>query len=270
MARKVGLPVIVALLAGAMLAGCGNQDVADRARQQIATARNELENAGSLGVSVPEDERQLIAEAQGRLGSDPVEALVMATEAKADIQNDVEDQFALAEQTYDVSRGNAEGVIAAAPAGTDVAGANQSLQTAAARKSAAKTIPDWYNPTSGPIYWANRAAQQAAAAVTARVSSQQTAAALFKAVEQASGQLNSLMRSYLSSHGQNPADYKLGIQKFSTSDINWATGAATPLTPVPGSQPISFLFHYENGAWVLKAAPTWTAGQFGAPADMVP
>lgn len=268
--RKTTVLLLAALLAGAVLAGCGNQTVADRAEQQIATAKAELANAEAKGVNIPADEQQQIADAESRLKSDSVEALVMATEAKADIQNDVDDQFALAEQAYNVSKGNAQGIIAAAPAGTDVTQANQSLQTAESKKAAAKTIPDWYNPTDGPIFWANKAAQQAAAAVTARVASQQTAAAIQKAVEQGSSQMNSLMTSYLYSQGQNPADFKLGIQKISASDINWATGAATPLTPSPGSKPISFLFHYENGSWVLEAAPTWTAGQFGAPADMVP
>lgn len=72
-----------------------------------------------------------------------------------------------------------------------------------------------------------------------------------------------------SSTGANPADYKIGIQKIS-ADANWATGSATPVAAAPGSKPISFLFQFENGNWVLRAAPTWTPGQFGSPADMLP
>ena len=79
----------------------------------------------------------------------------------------------------------------------------------------------------------------------------------------------SQMNQYLVSKGANPADYKVGISKIST-DATWATGVATPVVSAPGSQSIAFLFHYENGAWALKAAPSWTKGQFGAPADMLP
>ena len=273
MSKKLFSLLLICLLFGAALVGCGNSSVQNRASSQIAAANASLADAKAKGVQVPQDEQQLIQQAESKLKSDSVEALVLATEAKANIDNDIQDAFALAEQTYNTTKGTAQGAISSATAGADLTQAKQSLQTADAKKSQAKTIQDYYNASDGPIYWANLAAQQATAASLAKATSQaqqQAAAQAQKEIEQASTQIPDLMKNYLISKGFNPADYKLGITRVSASDVNWATGSAAPLAPVPGSQPILFLFHYENGNWVLKAAPMWTAGQFGAPADMVP
>lgn len=270
MRKKVLFLLIPVLALAFALAGCGNTTTNNRANTAIADAKAALADAKAKGVQIPADEQKLITDAQSNLKSDTVEALVLATEAKADIKNDLKDAFNVAEQTYNVSRGTAEGIVAGAPAGSDLAQAKQSLQNAEAKKAAATTVGDWYSPTDGPIYWANLAARQAAVAATAQAASQAAAAELQKRVEQGSIQMNRLMSNWLLTKGYNPADYKLGIQKISAKDISWATGAATLLAPMPGSQPISFLFNYENGTWVLKAAPTWTVSQFGAPSDMVP
>lgn len=275
MSRKILVPLMIALLAmaGLALAGCGNASVKDRANAQIQAAKAALADAKTKGVEVPQNEQQMIADAQNKLNSDSVEALVLATEAKANIDNDIADAFNLAEQTYNLSKGTAEGAIASATAGSDLTQAKQTLQSADAKKAQAKTIPDYYNPTDGPIALANLAAQQAAVASLSKATTQaqqQAAADAQKRIEQGSTQILALMNNYLISKGFNPSDYKLGITKISATDPNWVTGAATALSPMPGSQPISFLFHYENGAWVLKAAPSWTRGQYGAPADMMP
>ncbi|MBN2167840.1 MAG: hypothetical protein JW738_01230 [Actinobacteria bacterium] len=280
MAKKVVVMMLVAVVAAVMAVGCGSSgsggsgtDVSDRAEKQIADAKAALADAEAKGVTIPEDEKKKIDEAQSKLDSDSVEALILATEAKADIDNDVKDAFNLAEQTYNTCKGTAEGVIKNATAGADMTQANQSLQKAEEAKASAKTIQDWYNDTAGPIYWANLAAQQAAEASLAKATTtteQQTAAATVKIYEQGSAQIFNSISKYLQSQGHNPADYKIGITKISQQDPNWITAAATPVTTAEGVQPVPFLFHYENGNWVMKAGQTWTAGFAGAPSDMVP
>jgi len=223
-------------------------------------------------VQVPADETKQITDAESALKSNSTQALILATTAKADIQNDIQDAFNSAQATYNTAKGAAQTAISKAPAGTNLTQANQSIATAQTKASQAKTIGDWYNPTDGPIYWANLAAGQATTAALAQAASSasaQATAAEVQRIQQGATQMLNQMNSYLTSKGANPADYKVGIQKIST-DATWATGSATPIAASPGSQPISFLFHYENGSWVLKAAPSWTKGQFGAPADMLP
>lgn len=111
-----------------------------------------MTDAEAKGVQVPDDQKKMLSEAQAKLESDSVEALVFATTAKANIDNDVSDAFNIAEQTYSISKGTAEGAIASATQGADLSQANESLKNAEARKAAAKTIQDWYNPSDGPIY----------------------------------------------------------------------------------------------------------------------
>lgn len=272
MRKMTALLVVVIVLGALVAAGCGNNTADTKASQQIAAAKASLATAKANGVLIPENEQKNISAAESALKSDSIQALILATTAKANIDNDIQDAFNLAEQTYNVAKGAAQTAISKAPAGTNLTQANQSLATAATKASQAKTIGDWYNPTDGPIYWANLAAQQAATAAQAQAASSAAAAAAaveVQRVQQGAAQMTKLMTNYLVSIGANPADYKIGIQKIST-DATWATGVATLIAAAPGSKPVSFLFHYENGTWVLKAAPSWTPGQFGAPTDMVP
>lgn len=280
MIKRVVILVLIAVIASVLAVGCGSSgdsgggtDVTDKAEKQIADAKAALADAEDKGVAIPEDVKSKIDKAESTLKSDSVEALILATEAKADISNDVNDAFNLAEQTYNICRGTAEGVIKNAPAGTDMSKANQSLENAEKAKGSAKTIQDWYNDTEGPIYWANLAAQQAAEASLAEATTaaeQQTAAATVKIYEQGSAQIFNSISKYLQSQGYNPADYTIGITKISQKDPNWITAAATPVTTGEGAGPVPFLFHYENGNWVMKAGQAWTAGFDGAPSDMVP
>jgi outer membrane lipoprotein-sorting protein len=274
MSKRIAFILLILVLGSLLVAGCGgDSSVSDQAAKQISAAKAALADATAKGVQVPDNEKKKIGQAESKLESDSVQALILATEAKTEINSDIQDAFNVAESTYNVCKGTAEGAISTATAGADLTQAKQSLANAEAKKDAAKTIPDWYNPSDGPIYWANLAAQQASAASLAKATTaaeQQAAAQAQKMIEQGSVQMNNLMRNWLTQKGDNPADYKIGIQKLSASDPAWATGAATLIAPVEGSQPVSFLFHYENGNWVLKAAPSWTQGQFGAPADMMP
>jgi len=272
MRRTIAGLLIIGVLGALLIAGCGNNTVETKASQQITAAKASLADAKAKGVKVPGGELKKISEAESELKKDSVNALILATAAKADIDNDIQDAFNIAEQTYNTAKGAAETAMNNAPAGTDFAQAKQSIANADAKKAQAKTIQDYYNPTDGPIYWANLAAQQAATAALAKAAAQagqQATAAELQKVQQAAVQMLRLMSNYVASTGGNPADYKIGIQKIS-ADGNWATGSATPVVSIPGSKPISFLFNYENGNWVLKAAPTWTPGQFGSPANLVP
>jgi hypothetical protein len=275
MAMKRLIPVLLtALLLGAvLLAGCGgDSSVADDAQKQIDSAKAELATANELGVQIPENDQKLIEQAESELAKDSVNALIHATTAKANIQNDVQDAFNVAQSTYNTAKGAAETAISKAPEGTDLTQARQSLAQGDEKASSAKTIDDWYNASSGAIYFANLAAQQATAAALAQASSSaaaQATAAEIQRVQQGIAQIEHLMANYIRSKGGNPADYKIGITKVS-ADSNWVTGSATPIAAAPGSQPISFLFQHENGTWVLRAAPSWTPGQFGSPADMLP
>jgi hypothetical protein len=267
--KKVAGVVLVLLVLGALVAaGCGNSSVQTKANEQIASAKAAADQAKQMGVQVPAAEQAKIASAQQKIKSDSVTALILAVEARANIQNDMQDALNTAQATFNTASGAAQTAISKAPAGTNLTQAQQSLATAKTKASQAKTIDDWYNPSSGAIYYANLAAQQAVAASLAQAGAQ-AAAAEIQRVQQGATQMVTEMRNYITSKGGNPADYKIGIQKIS-SDSTWATGVATPVVSSPGSTPISFLFHYENGQWVLKAAPSWTKGQFGAPADMMP
>ena len=273
MVRRLSVLLVAALVMAALLAGCGDSSVKTDAANQIKQAKKALSDAEAKGVKIPDDVKKMLENAEGKQDSDSVNALILATTALADIENDVEDAFNMAEQTYNVAKGAADAAIGRAPQGADLASAKQSLANAEDRKNAARTIEDWYDPKDGPIYWANLAGQQAGAAAAAAAAAQgeeQAIAEMQKRIEQGSSQMLSLMNNYLVTKGFNPADFKLGITKISASSIDWATGAATPLAPMPGSKEMSFLFQYENGNWVLRAAPSWTKGQFGAPADMLP
>ena len=262
------IAVAVVALAVVVVAGCGTSTIQSQAQTQIASAKAALASANTAGVQIPASEQKKLNDAQTSLKKDSVQALILAVEARANIQNDVQDAFNNAKSTYNTAVGAANTTISKAPAGTNLTQAKQSLANADARSKSAKTIADWYNPTDGPIYWANLAAAQATAAALAQAGAQASAQVLQR-VQQGATQMLSQMNQYLVSKGANPADYKVGISKIS-ADATWATGVATPVVSAPGSQSISFLFHYENGAWVLKAAPSWTKGQLGAPADMLP
>lgn len=269
------VPVVLVLLIVGTLAAAGcatNTDLKTDAEKQIAAAKASLERAKSLGVEVPADELNLIAKAEAALDSNSTEALILATEAKANIENNIDDAFARAKETYNTAKGAAETVISRAPAGTNLDEAKRSLASAEEKANAAKTIEDWYNASSGPIYFANLAAQQATQAALAQASASAAAAAEaaeLQRITQGAQQMRTIMVGYLQSKGANPADYNIGVTRIS-DDANWATGTATPRVNTPGASPISFLMQFENGNWVLRAAPSWTPGQFGAPANMVP
>lgn len=268
MRRLVPLLLVVLIFGGFAAAGCDNDTVKDEARKAIKRATAEQATAKQAGVEVSPADLARIASAEKKLDSDSVQALILATEARANINNDIQDAVNQARATFDTAAGAAQTIISRAPAGADVAQAKQSLATAKAKAEQAGTMDDWYNPASGAIYFANLAAQEASAAAVARAG-EQAAEAQIQRIHQSAVQLVALMRNYITARGGNPADYKLGIAKVS-ADANWAVGHATPITSTPGGSPVNFLFQYANGAWVLKAAPSWTPGQFGAPADMVP
>jgi len=267
--RKVIPIFLVVLLLGALVAaGCGSSSVTSEAEKQIASAKAELATAKEVGVQIPASEQAKIPAAEKQLKSNSVQALILATEAKANIANDIQDAENTAKATYDTAAGAASTAISKAPAGTNLTQAQQSLATGKTKSSQAKTMDDWYNATSGAIYYANLATQQATAAAVAQAGAQATATEIQR-IQQGATQIVALERNYVLSKGANPGDYKFGIQKIS-KDATWATGTATPIVPGYGSTAISFLFQYINGQWVLKAAPTWTPGQFGSPTDMVP
>lgn len=268
MKRLIPILLLVLILGTVVAAGCGNNSVTTEAEKAISQAKAELDTAKQMGVQVPAADQAKIASAEQKLKSDSVQALILATEAKANINNDIQDAVNAAKATFDTAYGAAQTIIQKAPAGANMAQAQQSLAQAKAKSEQAKTMDQWYNPSEGAIYFANLAAQQAEAAAVAQAGAQATAAEVQR-IHQGAMQLVSLMRNYIASKGGNPADYKYGIAKVS-ADAQWAVGNATPVVSSPGSQPTNFLFQYVNGAWVLKAAPSWTAGQFGAPADMVP
>jgi hypothetical protein len=268
MRKVVPCLVILLILVGVVAAGCGTSTVQTEAQKQIADAKAALATAKQQGVQIPQSEQKKIAAAEAALKKNSTQALVLAVEARANIQNDIQDATNTAKATFDTAVGAAQVAISKAPAGTNLTQANQSLATAKSKAASAKTVDDWYNPTSGAIYYANLAAQQATTAALAQAGAQ-AAAQQLQRIQQGATQKVAAMRNYVTSKGGNPADYKFGIGKIS-ADATWATGTATPIVSSPGSAPISFLFHYENGTWVLKAAPTWTPGQFGAPTDMVP
>lgn len=268
MKRLVPLLLVVLLVGGLAAAGCGNDTVKAEAQKAIRRATAEQATAKQAGVEVSPADIARIASAEKKLDNDSVQALILATEARANINNDIQDAVNRARATFDASAGAAQTIISRAPAGADMAQAQQSLATAKTRADQARTMDDWYNPANGAIFFANLAGQQAAAAAVARASAQ-AAQAEIQRIHQSAVQLVALMRDYITARGGNPADYKLGIARVST-DANWAVGHATPITSTPGSSPVNFLFQYANGAWILKAAPSWTPGQFGAPVDMVP
>lgn len=273
MRKKVVFLLAVVLVAAVALAGCGNSSVSKDAEDQLAQAKAALAEAQTQGVQVNDADVKKVAEAESKLKSDSVQALILATEAKADIRNDIQDAFNVAQQTYETAKSAANAAISSATQGADLSQANQSLQTAATKQAAAKTIQDWYNPTDGPIYWAQLATSQATQASVAAATTQATqaeAAAMQQRIIQGSTQMMNLMKNYISSVGGNPADYTMGITKISAQNPNWATGTANQKVAAPGSTPIRFLFEYENGNWVLRAAPSWTQGQFGAPSDLMP
>lgn len=272
MKKLIPILLVLLLAGGLAAAGCVNKTVEGQAQEQITAAKAALASANEAGVKVVQGDQDKISQAEKELKSDSVKALILATEAKADIQNDVQDAMNTAEATYNTAKGAAETAISKAPAGTNLTQAQQSLAAGDEKAKSAKTMDDWYNPSSGAIYYANLAAQQATAAALAQAASSaaaQATAAEVQRISQGATQLHNLMVGYLQSTGANPADYKIGITKISP-DANWATGSATPIAAAPGSAPVSFLFQYENGTWVLRAAPSWTPGQFGSPTTMVP
>ncbi|MBU1670576.1 MAG: hypothetical protein KKF41_15980 [Actinobacteria bacterium] len=265
--RKRMVPAMVVLLLLLLgvtwvLAGCGsttsNKTISDAAEKQIAAANAALEDAKAKGVQVSEDDTKLITTAQGELDSAPVQALIDATIATARIEDDVKDAFAVAQGTYNTALGAAKTVIAAAPAGTDLVQANQSVANAEAKATAAKTIPDWYNATDGPIYWANLAAQQAASAANARavaLGQQQGVAQEAKAMSGYIGQVISGIDTWLKGKNYDPSTFTVGVTKVS-QDGSTITAVAAPSQPMPGQpQVFTFIFTYKNGQFVITSSP---------------
>lgn len=265
--KKRLLPAVVVLLvlslgAASLLAGCGastsNKTIQDAADKQIAAANAALEDAKAKSVQVSEDDQKLITTAQNEQKSAPVQALIDATIAKARIEDDVKDAFNVAEQTCNTAQGAAKTVIAAAPQGTDLTQANQSLANAEAKKAAAKTISDWYNPTDGPIYWANLSAQQAASAGNARavaLGQQQGVAQEAKAMQGYVSQVITGVDGWLKSKNYDPSTFTVGITRVS-ADGSTITAVAALSQPVPG-QPsfFTFIFTYKNGQFVISSSP---------------
>lgn len=258
--------LVVVMTASLMLAltGCGssssstsNATIQKKAEEQVSAAKAALEDAEAKGVSVQEEDEKLVATAESKMDSDPVAALTDATVALSRIEDDVKDAFNVAEQTYATAYGAAQTVMKGAPEGTDLAQANQSAANAEARKAAAKTIPDWYNPSDGPIYWANLAAQQAAEASNARaiaLGQQQGAAQEQKAMGGSINQMIDAVNKDLQSKNYDPSTFMVGIVK-SNGDASVITAEAVPKTPMPG-QPayFTYVFQYKNGAYVLTSA----------------
>jgi len=257
MGRKIACVVIAVALAALALVGCANTGLESDAQKQIAAAKAALADANANGVKVPANEQKKISDAESKVSSSSLEALVLAVEAKEDINNDINDAFNVAQGTYNAAAAAAQSAINSAPAGTDLTQAEQSLQNAKTKQAQAKTISDWYSPTDGPIYWAQLAASQATAAAVAAATkqgTQQGVSAEQKVIEQASALIINAMNNWLQSKGFNPADFTVGIVKVSP-DASTVTGVATALNPAP-SQPVktTFVFQFENGIWVLKSA----------------
>src|SRR5450756_1225344 len=120
MRKMTALLVVVIVLGALVAAGCGNNTAEPKASQQIAAAKASLATAKANGVLIPENEQKNISAAESALKSDSIQALILATTAKANIDNDIQDAFNLAEQTYNVAKGAAQTAISKAPAGTNL------------------------------------------------------------------------------------------------------------------------------------------------------
>lgn len=257
---SVLLVVLLAAGTAVMSLGC-NESTSDttvekKAEAQVAAAKAALADAKAKGVPVPEEDEKLISKAEAEVESDPLSALVNATVAMARIEDDVKDAFNVAEQTFATALGAAKAVISKAPEGTDLSQANQSLANAEAKKGSAQTIPDWYNPSDGPIYWANLAAQQAAEASNARaiaLGQQQGATQEQKAMGGFINQMIDSVNKYLQGRNLDPATYSAGITQ-SNADASVMTAVAVPKNPMPGEQYFTFIFQFKNGAYVMTSA----------------
>jgi uncharacterized protein YceK len=261
--KLLSLVVILAVVCGVLLlAGCtsstSNADIQKKANDQIAAAKASAEDAKAKGVDIPADEMKSLTTAEGELSSNPLQAVVDASMAKANFDNDIKDAFNVANQTYSTALGAAQTAIKTAVAGSDLTQANQSVANAQAKKAAAKTINDYYNPTDGPIYWANLAAQQAAAASNAKAVATGQAQGATQEQKLISGYVTQIIdqvNKYLTSKNYNPATFTVGITKVN-ADASVVTAVAVPQQQMPG-QPayLTFIFQFKNGAYVLVSGP---------------
>jgi hypothetical protein len=262
MRKKLTCLVLVLVICTAVaVAGCtsstSNNTIQQKANEEIAAAKSSLADAKAKGVPVPADEQAMLTKAEGELKTQPLLAVVDAAMAKANIDNDIKDAFNVANKTYDTALGAAQSAIKSAVPGTDLTQANASLASAQAAKTKAVTIPDYYNPTSGPIYFANLSAQQAAAASNAKSVANGQAQGATAVEKQLQGQVSSMitqMNNWLKSKGYDPSTFTVGIVKVSP-DATVVTGIAAPQVPAPG-QPLytTFVFTNQNGQYVLKSA----------------
>jgi uncharacterized protein YceK len=254
----VVLSVGVALFAAGCNSTTSNTDIQQKANQQIAAAKTSLAQAKDKGVTIPADEQKMLTNAENEVKASPMQAVIDASMAKANFDNDINDAFNVANQTYNTAYGAAQTAIKGAAAGTDLTQANQSLANAQTKKSQATTIAQYYNATDGPIYWANLAAQQAAAASNAHAvasGQQQGATQSQQAISGSVSQIITSINKYLSGKGYDTAGFTVGITKVSP-DASVVTAVAVPQQMIPG-QPLylTFIFQYKNGAYVLTSAP---------------
>ena len=255
----VGLVAVLLVAAISLVAaGCGgisSTTVQQKATTMVASAKTSLAEAKTKGVTIPADEEKTLTAAEGELKSNPLQALVDASMAKANIDNDIKDAFNVANQTYTTAKGAAQSAIKTAVAGSDLAAANASLASAEAAKAKATTIALYYNPTTGPIYFANLAAQQAAAASVAKATAtgqQQGVTTEQKALQGYVSQIISGMNKYLSGKRIDPSTYNVGITKVS-ADGTTVTGVAAPQQMIPGASVYTFIFNFKNGAWAITS-----------------
>lgn len=259
----VAVALVIAIALTAFAVGCGgagasNADIEKRAGEQIEAAKASLQNAEAKGVKLPDEDGKLVAKAEEELGSNPIQAVIDASTAKANIDDDIREAFDLAEGTYATARGAAQTAMNKAVDGSDMSKANQSLQAAEAKKAQAKTIASYYDPSDGPIYWANLAAQQAAEASNARAVATGQAQGVSQEQKAIAGHLTKIIEAiekYLTGKNCNPATFTIGVTKVN-ADASVVTAVAVPQQVMPGQpQYFTFIFEARNGTYVLAAAP---------------
>ena len=258
--KLICLALVLVICTAVLVTGCSsstsNSTIQQKANEEVAAAKSSLADAKAKGVPIPADEQAMLTKAEGEIKTNPLLAVVDAAMAKANIDNDIKDAFEVANKTYETALGAAQSAIKSAVAGTDLAQANASLASAQAAKAKAVTIPDYYNPTSGPIYFANLSAQQAASASNAKAIANGQAQGATAVEKQLQAQISSMisqMNNYLKGKGYDPNTFAVGITRIN-SDATVITGTATATQPMPG-QPIvtTFTFVFKNGQYVLAS-----------------
>lgn len=234
-----------------------NESIEERTNETIKEARAQIDEAKEKGVEIEGSEVALLEKAESETKEDPLQALVDASMVRAYIEKEVREAFDIAKSVFETAKNAAEVIINNAPEGSDMSQAKQSLSNADSRAADAKTLSDWYNPSEGPIFWANLAGQQAAAAAYEHA----TSTGLQRGIEQEQNQIaihfNHMLTEidkYLVAKNYAPSTFTIGITKVSP-DASIVTAAAVPQQPLP-DQPLyfTFIFQFKNGSYSMVSS----------------